>query len=211
MAIGAESTPEGRLYGVLAEALSFPTGELAAVAASGALAGVLEEVLRCLPWAPPEFALAEGRHEGLSLVDLEAAYISLFDTPDRIPTPLYSGVYAPRRRDAMEELLRTYRRFGVTVKADSHDLPDSIPTVLEFLSLLADGLRSSSAEGKEARERALAEVLERHLCPWATATRERLAKREALAFYQQLVATVDVLTHARMRHLRSTMPPAITG
>ena len=202
----AEGAPEARVYGILAEAISFPTEELALAVGSGMLTRTLELACCSLKWSPGHLPLSEAGSEPPTAEDLGCAYISLFDSPGKVPTPLYTGVYAPRRRDAMEELVRTYRHFGVTVKADLREPPDSVPTVLEFLALLAAGIQDGTGESRAARERALAGVLDRHLCPWAKETRERLAKKDAIPFYAQLVATIDVLGSARLQDLGAKAP-----
>lgn len=196
---------EANLYGILAEVLAFPNKELANVVESGLLQMTVDLVSRDFP-CEVNLPLSALGPAGFSPTVLEAEYIRLFDVPDRAPTPLYTGVYASRRRDAMEELLRIYRHFGVTVNGDSHDLPDFVPTVLEFLQFLAQGMALTMDSAREPRERAMADVLERHLCPWAAQTSVRLEKREALPFYRALVDAVDALGSARLRQLRGRYP-----
>lgn len=197
------SEAEANLYGILAEVLAFPTHEFGHFVESGLLQWTIEKISRESPCVV-ELPTDDLAPAGLSDAALEAEYIRLFDAPDHLPTPLYTGVYSARRRDAMEEILRIYRHFGLTVSTDAHDLPDFVPTVLEFLRFLAEG--TGLATAREPRERAMADLLERHLCPWAEHTRERLAKREALPFYQGLVSTVAVLGSARLRQLRGCYP-----
>lgn len=196
---------EARLYAILAEVISFPSDELAEVVASGLLASTVASLQNHLEWAPI-VPLAHDHEPGPAANVLESEYICLFDVPDRVPTPLYTGVYAPRRRDAMEELLRMYRHFGLTVSDDAHDLPDFVPTVLEFVAFLSNGARSASDERRGSWERAQADVLERHLAPWAAQTADRLAKREALPFYQAVIQTIAVLAAARADDLRRRHP-----
>lgn len=200
---------EARLYTILAELISFPSDDLGEFVASGMVATTVAELTSQLPWASrlPLVSPALLPPPG----EVEAAYICLFDVPDRMPTPLYTGVYAPRRRDAMEELLRTYRHFGLTVSEDAHDLPDFVPTVLEFLGFLAEDSPGEGSDSRESRERALADVLERHLGPWATETSKRLAKREALAFYLQVVESIAALAAGRLSGLRQRYPSARTA
>jgi len=196
---------ESHLYGIFAETLSFPTRELADMVESGLLRMTVEMVAKGLPGEVrlPTEGLGPG---GLSARMLESEYIRLFDVPDGVPTPLYCGVYAPRRRDAMEELLRLYRHFGLTVNGEAHDLPDFAPTVLEFLQFLSHSAAVASQPAREARERAMADVLERHFCPWAEQTASRLARREPLPFYRSLVEAAAALGVARLRQLRASYP-----
>ena len=49
----------------------------------------------------------------------------------------------------MEDLLRFYRHFGLSVvHAEDRDLPDSVPTVLEFLGYLVDARAGLDAGGR---------------------------------------------------------------
>lgn len=195
---------EARLYAILAELISFPSDDMGEIVASGMLAASVAELTAQLSWAPGVPLLTP---EPLPPpAEVEAAYICLFDVPDRIPTPLYTGVYASRRRDAMEELLRTYRHFGLTVSDDAHDLPDYVPTVLEFLGFLAQGSPDAGAPSDESRKRAMADVLERHVRPWAAETTKRLAKRDALPFYLQVIESIGVLAESRLADLRGEYP-----
>jgi DMSO reductase family type II enzyme chaperone len=197
-----QANAEASLYGIFAEALSFPNDELALALGSGFLSTVVDTLATQLSWAP---GLPRPAAVPVNSTALEAEYIRLFDVPDRRPAPLYTGVYAPRRRDAMEELLRIYRHFGLTVSASSHDLPDFVPTVLEFASFLSRGAEAGTAS-REACGRALADVLERHLCPWTAHTSARIAAREALPVYQWLIDTLQSLAGARLLDLRRTYP-----
>ena len=206
---------EADLYGLLSESLSFPNAELAEAVDSGRFLSTIGHLLGHLSYDAG--APLDGLEPpGLPAGELEAEYIRLFDLPDRTPTPLYTGVYAPRRRDAMEELLRLYRHFGLTVDSDAHDLPDFVPTVLEFIRFLAEGTALGPGETREARERAMADVLERHLCPWAEQTADRLGKRDATPFYRALVDTVKAVSSTRLRQLRASYPgnaaiPMVSG
>ena len=110
-------------------------------------------------------------------------------------TPLYTGVYAPRRRDAMEELLRFYRFFGLTMNGAIHDLPDYVPVVLEFVSFLSFAEDPAAAESRAAARH---DVLSRHLHPWAVQTYGRLRTRGASRFYQALVGVVRDVAAAEL-------------
>jgi TorA maturation chaperone TorD len=83
----------------------------------------------------------------------------------------------------MEELLRTYRHFGLTVGSKSHDLPDYVPTVLEFLRFLTLGEETGGEAAVPAFQAAKADILQRHLLPWVQETVTRLADRAAEPFY----------------------------
>lgn len=196
MSATAGARPAADLYGLLGELLSFPGPGLATAVRDGSVRAAIEHMLSHLEgggFSTPLDALGPGE---IDAKDLEAEYIRLFDAPESKPTPLYTGVYAQRRRDAMEELLRTYRHFGLTVDSASHDLPDYAPTVLEFLRFLTLGQGTADETRIRAFEAAKADVLQRHLLPWATETAARLAERSAHPFYLELVALLrDLSAH----------------
>lgn len=176
---------EGELYALLADTLSFPGASLSELSSSGELRETVSASMQTLGF---ERGLRlEGLNLGTDVWDLESEYISLFDLPGKSATPLYTGVYASRRRDAMEELLRFYRFFGLTINGAIHDLPDYVPVVLEFLSFLSLSEHPAAAESRAAARN---DVLSRHLHPWATQTYSRLEARGASAFYLALVGVV---------------------
>lgn len=195
------SPPAADLYGLLAELLSFPGPDLARAVQSGEIRGAVEHMLGHVPLGDALAPLEALGPMEVAPQDIEAEYIRLFDVPDGTPTPLYTGVYATRRRDAMEELLRIYRHFGLTIESSAHDLPDFVPTVLEFLRVLTVGQAAGEPSARPAFEAAKADVLERHLRPWAEQTAKRLGERSGHPFYQGIVAVVVTLAVAELTAL----------
>lgn len=205
MHAGNGARPAADLYGLLGELLSFPGPGLAAAVSDGRVREAVEHMLSHVQneGAPtPLDGLSPG-HVGDK--DLEAEYIRLFDAPDGKPTPLYTGVYSPRRRDAMEELLRTYRHFGLTVDSNSHDLPDYVPTVLEFLRFLTLGEETGDETALPAFQAAKADILQRHLLPWARETVTRLADRAAGPFYPGVVTLAREFAERQLAALGRTV------
>lgn len=199
--LAPSSTPLADLSGLLAELLSFPGPALEAGVRQGDVRQAVEHLAGHLSFGL-DVPLAALGPMAIAGKELESEYIRLFDVPDAIPTPLYTGVYSPRRRDAMEELLRFYRFFGLTVAGESHDLPDFVPTVLEFLGFLAARRMSSAGDEGQSLDAAIGDLLERHLHPWATHTLTRLESRDAHQFYRGVVAVVAQLTGAELYRLR---------
>ncbi|MCC7366283.1 MAG: molecular chaperone TorD family protein [Dehalococcoidia bacterium] len=178
-------------YGLLAELLSFPGTALEAAIRDGALRSAAGHIAAHLPGLETPDLDAIGP-VALAPKELEREYIRLFDVPDGPATPMYTGVYAPRRRDAMEELLRLYRHFGLSTRDGLNDLPDFVPTVLEFARFLAAGEAAQAPGGAFARARR--DLLDRHLAPWARQTHARLADRAAHPFYRTAVTLTATLT-----------------
>jgi DMSO reductase family type II enzyme chaperone len=210
MSVHTGPNPRADLYGLFAELLSFPGSDLARAVGSGEVRGAVEHMLAHLPAEIPAPAAVLGPMD-LDPRDLESEFIRLFDVPDGPATPLYTGVYAPRRRDAMEELLRIYRHFGLTIEGTAHDLPDFVPTVLEFLQFLTLGQSSASPESRAPFESAKADILERHLCPWAAQTASRLADRSAQPFYQGVVEILKHVAGGELADLRRGGVAAAAG
>lgn len=177
-------------YGLLSELLSFPTEELVGACRDGRLLGAVENISAALPYAFPEAALTGLLIEDLEYIDLQGDYIRLFDLPGGGPSmPLYAGVFAASRRDSMEELLRFYRHFGLTISADAHDLPDAIPTVLEFLHYLAfrEANPGIGEEDHQALRAAQGDVLQRHVLRWSAEAAKRIEGKDPPPFYRSVV------------------------
>ena len=196
----AADTAQSRaeFYGLLAELLSFPTRDLAEAISAGEVAHTVHVLAPALPFAievnRPELA------EAIDSASLESEYIRLFDLPGGgPPCPLYTGVYAPARRDAMEEILRFYRFFGLTIADRGKDLPDAVPTVLEFLEFLA--LKDDTFAAQR-------DVLARHVVPWATTTNSRLPKRAPGPFYSGVIALAHEFLVADCANLENELGAA---
>ncbi len=124
-------------------------------------------------------------------------FIRLFDVPSAgTPCPLYLGALGGDRRTTMEDLLRFYRHFGLSVvHAEERDLPDSVPTVLEFLGYLVEREQLDPNGGDDER-RAQRDLLQRHLVRGASVIRERVARLDPPAFYAGATALLEELVHA---------------
>ncbi|MCL4230766.1 MAG: molecular chaperone TorD family protein [Dehalococcoidia bacterium] len=187
--MNATARARSQFYGLLSELLSFPTEDLLLACQEGRILHTIREISAELPYQFPEAALSGLGDPGLEFIGLQSDYIRLFDLPGGGPSmPLYAGVFAASRRDSMEELLRFYRHFGLTVSADAHDLPDAIPTVLEFLHYLAFR-EAGLAPGEEeaALRSAQADVLQRHLLRWSAEAAKRIESKDPPPFYRSVV------------------------
>ena len=178
-------------YLLMRDLLSFPSRALAESVRDGSLARALQDARPDVAGDPSLVALSDPT---LTDAALEALYIALFDGagPARA-CPLYTGVFARSRRDAMEELARFYRHFSVTSDTDARDLPDSVPTVLEFLGLLAEGERAASGSARGAFRAARRDVLERHLVPWCREASARLGAAESSPLYASAIALLELV------------------
>lgn len=144
-----------------------------------------------------------------SVHHLKREFMRLFEVPGKTsPCVLYGGAYVGNRQAVMEELLRFYRHFGVTVAtAPKRDMPDSLPTVLEFLSYLCLLESRASVESVEPVRAAQRDILERHVSTWLPSMQARLNPLKPIRFYAQVFATLDAVCSNEMKHFRSVPWP----
>lgn len=187
------------LYNHLSELFVYPSEELVGSVLDGSLVTSLGEAVEALAYRI-EIAGAD------QLTDLEAtgdlgfgpAFIRLFEVPSGgEPCPLYGGALGRDRRQAMEDLLRYYRHFGLSVvNAEDRDLPDSIPTVLEFLGYLVHREQYCEAGELESSRKAQRDVLERHLTKWAPVIRQRVSALSPPPLYTMATRLLEDFTGA---------------
>lgn len=179
------------VYNHLVEVLVYPDEALLESVRSGRLAASITEAAASLPYPlePGPFDAVPGDGEPA----LGPDYIRLFDVPaNGTPCPLYGGALGGDRRATMEDLLRFYRHFGLSVvHAEDRDLPDSVPTVLEFLGYLVMREQDSPEADVDTFRRAQHDVLERHLARWAPIIAARVAKLDPPAFYAAATKLLD--------------------
>lgn len=105
----------------------------------------------------------------------------------------------------MEEAVRFYNHFGLTLAETPRELPDHLTTELEFLHFLA----FREAEAREGGDdpgaflRAQRDFLERHPGRWLPRLRERLEGLEPLPFFRELVICLERFVTHDARYLRA--------
>ena len=141
-----ERQPQGLLsLRVLARLLDYPCAELQA--AAGELAAILDDETR-LP-EPLRKRLGQWcqRLAQSDLLDLQEAYVELFDRGRSVSLLLFEHVHGESRDrgQAMVDLLHRYNAAGLAIHVN--ELPDYLPLYLEFLALQdAEGARVGLAE-----------------------------------------------------------------
>lgn len=189
-----------RAYATFARLFDYPDGELVEDVRDGTLAEALRSVL-----AEVDPALAASgnwaalREAGGEPDDLAVEYTRLFDVgASGPPCPLYGGLYSGARMKTMEEAVRFYNHFGLSMAESPRELPDHITTQLEFLHFLA--FREAEAleadDDPAAFQRAQRDFVSRHPGRWVPRLRERLEKNDPMPFFLELVARLeDFLAH----------------
>jgi DMSO reductase family type II enzyme chaperone len=190
----------GEVYKLLSWLTAYPTESLLQKIRCGQLNSSLTILLEKLPYK-------------LSLVPLTirtdchvaSEYLRLFELPGDIqPCPLYGGLFESDRKTVMEELLRLYRLFGLTIhNAPVRDTPDSITTVLEFLQYLCT-LESKAAIRKEAIpcRKAQRDLLQRHLTLWTPRIVERVNEKKPPPVYKLTVTLLNDYCNAELAALQ---------
>lgn len=120
---------------------------------------------------------------------LAIEYTRLFDAGAKgPPCPLYGGLYGGARMKVMEEAIRFYNHFGLTLSEAPCELPDHLATQLEFIHFLAYRETECLRDGRDpgAYRRAQRDFLERHPSSWIPELCERLREQEAMPYYQRL-------------------------
>ncbi len=211
---GAERDAAARstLYRYLAAWLAFPWEDFHQVALAHELAPAARDVIPHLPYA------IEGCDELLVQLDgvepdydeFQSAYVGLFDVGmGGPPCPLYGGTWGGDRQRIMEEALRFYRFFGLTISSDERDLPDHLTTELEFLHFLSfKEVETIRAGGDVASlRRAQRDFLARHPASWLPKAIAKLEKVEAPAFWRGLLGFTSAYCGADAAYLVKTEGP----
>ena len=193
-----------RAYGAFAQAFEYPDDPFVEDIRAGELAVALREILEAV-----DAGLVEGRDwEALKdpgdTDDLAVEYTRLFDTgASGPPCPLYGGLYGGARMKTMEEAVRFYNHFGLTISQKPHELPDHITTEFEFLHFLAFREAQALEQGEDAGayRRAQRDFLARHPGRWIPKLCARLEKEEPMRFFLEIVRTMVRFLEVDLAHL----------
>jgi DMSO reductase family type II enzyme chaperone len=93
----------------------------------------------------------------------------------------------------MEEAVRFYNHFGLTLSDDPRELPDHVATQLEFLHYLAfQEAQALPGKGDAGPyQRAQRDFLARHPGRWIPKLRERVEAQKPAAYFRQLIRLLD--------------------
>jgi DMSO reductase family type II enzyme chaperone len=198
-------------YGLFVGALAYPDALLLETIRSGDLTEGLRNVL-----AEIDPSLVEGGDwEALSDAggedELAVEYSRLFDvgTPAP-PCPLYGGLYGGARMKTMEEAIRFFNHFGLTLSEEQRELPDHLATELEFLHFLtfreAEALQQQADPGPFRR--AQRDFIERHPGSWVPKLASRLEKQQPMRFFAELIGRLQRFLAHEQRYLTGLVGPA---
>lgn len=211
-----------QMYRFLAECFRYPDGEFIETAKAG---GHLESVLAIMREVPFEVAIEEGALsgrllEGVSQEDFEAEFVRVFDAgPGGPPCSLYEGKYAADKKVNMEDLVRFYNHFGLSVaEARERELPDHITSELEFLHYLAfkEVLALQREEDPSPYCFAEMDFLKRHPAKWLPQLHEKTKGvpglnipglcEPAVSFYGAIISLAANFCNADLARLKRLYP-----
>lgn len=189
---GMPAAARSLAYSVFARMFEYPDEERGEAIRSGELATLLREALVAVDPTIDEVASWDAlRDAGEEDDDLAVEFTRLFDVgAGAPPCPLHGGLYFGSRMKTMEESLRFYNFFGLTLSEAPRELPDHLTTQLEFLHFLAfreaQALQAGTDPG--SWQRAERDFVVRHPGRWVPLLRKRVEKEEPMAFFRELVA-----------------------
>jgi DMSO reductase family type II enzyme chaperone len=194
-----------RTYELFARLFDYPDQAFGEAIRTGELAERVRETLRVL-----DPSLLEGSNwdalgdAGEGEDDLAIEYTRLFDVgASGPPCPLCGGLYGGARMKTMEEAIRFYNHFGLTLSESPREMPDHITTELEFLHFLAfrEAEALQSGEDPGPFRRAQRDFAARHPGRWIPKLRERLEAQDPMPFFRELVSQLERFVAHDLRRL----------
>jgi DMSO reductase family type II enzyme chaperone len=213
----ARAAARSRAYATFAEAFEYPDAELYEAVRSGAFSRALRDVLAAVHPSLVDDLDAAALSEAGEADDLAVEFTRLFDVgASGPPCPLYGGLYIGARMKTMEEAVRFYNHFGLTLSDGSEaprELPDHITTQLEFLHFLAFREAEALDAGGEADDyrRAQRDFIARHPGRWVPKLLTKLETQEPMAFFRELVLRLARLLAHDLEQLVAQVGPVPTG
>lgn len=192
----ARCAARSRAWAVFAAALDYPEGEALEDIRSGALALALAQALGDVDPALAAGLDVAALREAGDGDDLAVEYTRLFDVGAAgPPCPLYGGLWGGARMKSMEEAVRFYNHFGLSLAEDPRELPDHLTTQLEFLHFLAFRAAEAQAARGDAGAylRAERDFVARHPLAWVPKLVARLEKESAAPFFVALARALEAL------------------
>ena len=203
---GVDSSISARsqVYQLLARTFAFPTEELHQDVVQGRWQVQVTQILSQLPFQLPP---VDTSRASVSADELQTEYNRLFEvgTLGGPPCPLYGGHYEQDRLRVMEELIRFYNYFGLSLMQGQ--LPDHISVELEFMHYLtfkeAEALQHNRPS--DSYQRAQRDFLDRHPGKWLPLLRQKVANLQPLPFFHQLVTLADEFVGRDRQYLKSIL------
>lgn len=117
--------------------------------------------------------------------------------------PLNSAHYGGGKRESLEELVRYYEFFGLSLETNRQVEPDELVTQLEFMHFLSFQEFELVSTGEDAvgLRRAQRDFIQRHLGTWIPMLCRDLGKHDAPQFFQELTTLLERFLHNEQARL----------
>jgi DMSO reductase family type II enzyme chaperone len=191
-------------YGLFAGALGYPEGSLLEDIREGRFADALAKTLGDIDPSLAEKLDRDALSDGLEADELAIEYTRLFDVgTSGPPCPLHGGLWSEERMMNMEEVLRFYNHFGLSLDQGQRELPDHLGTELEFLHYLAFREAEALQAELDANSYQLAQrdFIERQPGRWVPQLRAKLEAHAPPRFFAEFFRALEQLLtaeHARL-------------
>ncbi|MBT4519293.1 MAG: hypothetical protein HOC23_04740 [Halieaceae bacterium] len=192
------------LYSVFAEAFDYPD---AAAIGSGILAERLDELLNTIdPQLCRNVDWGALRDTGKESDALVVEYTRLFDVGVSGPVcSLFGGLHYGPQMKTMEEVVRYYNHFGLTLSEKMQETPDHLTIELEFLHFLSYGENDLSQRGEDVKSYQCAQrdFIARHPGRWVPIMCEKLERAKPMPFFRQLCQLLDAFLQSELTRLET--------
>jgi len=192
------------VYGAFGESLDYPDEELLELIRGGVLANRFQELLREIDPSLLEGVRWEALCDAGAADDLQIEYTRLFDVgASGPPCPLYGGLYHGARMKTMEEVVRFYNHFGLSMAEKPHELPDHLTTQLEFLHFLTFQEAEILKEGEDpaSYRRAQRDFIARHPGRWIPKLLAKLESKEPMSYFLESFRLLDAFLKSELERL----------
>ena len=197
-----------QLYGLLGECFCYPDAKLVESICSGTLAQQVHELCGELE---PGFLQAIDTttlvDEGATLAALTQEFTRLFDAGARgTACSLNGGLQVGPQMKVMEEAVRFYGHFGLTLSEEQKELPDHLTTELNFLHFLALGEHELQGQSAPTTAYRLArrDFIARHPGRWVPVMKLKLQTMNPLPLFLGLTGLLEHLLSRDLAELEAS-------
>lgn len=203
--MSAAASDCSRAYAGFAAAFAYPDAQALDVMKSGQFADFFRQLVSAThaPLAAgTDWRALDG--EWADLDSLQEEFTRLFEAGSAgPPCPLYESHYRGGELETLEELVRYYDFFGLSLPDDRQVRPDHLATQLEFLHFLSFHEAQSGEDPAvvAALVRAQRDFIDRHTGAWIPMLGQALAAQPARRFFPELTRLLDNFLKAEMARL----------
>ena len=199
------------IYQLFAASYEYPDAEMLEQIREGIVADRFKEVLEAA-----DFRLVEGvnwdvlKDAGKDDEALQIEFTRLFDVGSGgPPCTLFGGEYTGARMQNMEELVRFYNFFSLSMSETPHELPDHLLTQLEFLHFLAyrESELARVGETVEDMQRAERDFIARHPGRWVPQMLKKMEEQNPMPYYLELTRLMANFLKAECNRLIGLVGP----